>query len=380
MRPAAPLLASELALSQHDPALVRVGDRTVAAARLGPAAMGEASVLGHVAVDVFDAWPPPPALLRDTAPLAWAAPPAFSPFEDGTFAVAYLDWPGCVHRAASGLDPTADYPDPARYPASFEAGVGCFRRVRALAGLPSGTRAVASSIQSPAMPDSYTLETVRASPEGTFLTYDEPACALWHLVADLEVLSGEIVIANTNATPTLSCDDRLGVANDVVVGVLGSGVADTTISAVDDIVDVDLLPQPGGASFLLFRESGASARVAPPAMAVELGPDQEQVGEPWPATGAGLTRVAAASIPGGGFVVVSDETLADEATLTLRAFRSDGSLRAEVAVPVGSGSPTNERLAVLTSPDGRAAVVAWSSVDPGGASAVQSARVDCLGD
>lgn len=377
VQPTARLIFNYQGMDAHDPVLFPLGGRVIAGARFGPTELNGSAVIGHGPVEAFGPWPPDPAFLYETTLEAWPNPPIYSPSEDETFAVSYVDWPGCVHTIGSGLEPEGAYSGGLSYPAGFVGGLGCFRGLRAVVGRPGEPHFVASVVQNPALGDGYLLETVATNADGTSLTYDTPACSLSPLWSDIERADGEIVIATSNATPAIQCQDELGVPASVAVGRFGSGEATFTAATVDDVVAVDLVARPSGA-WLLFRESGASARVAPPVMAVALGSDLQPVTDIVPATGEALGRFAAAPVAGGGLAVVSDERLRSTGSLSLRVFGPDGTLQAEVQVPTGEPPLPQERLALVTSTDGGSAVVAWTGPAASPASQIVGARVDCL--
>lgn len=373
VRAAAVLLEPYLGMPAHDAALFMAGDSTVVAARFTSGSPLEPDLLGHLAWDPWGAWPPQPTDPKDTNLLVWATPPVFSSSPTGTFAVSLVDSRACDQWLGVGLQPAAQYTSPEGYPDSQIVGQGCSRVPRAVVGDLSGARATATSIEAPGPDDVYLLETAHVTQDGPIVSYEIPGCGGLPLYGDIEVVNDEFVIAASNATDQLGCNDPTGYPANVVVGLLGSGDPAFTVATTDDVAGIELIPRPGGL-WLLYRESGASALTPPAVIAVRLDAELQAIAPPFEATSSGLGRFAATPLSDGGFVIVSDES-SSEGLIWLRKWGPSGELYGEVTIPAsGDAQPDFERLSVLASPDRSSAVVAWTTL--GGR--VFAARVDCL--
>jgi hypothetical protein len=344
-------------------------------ARTGPGMAEWTDAIAHKPWDIWGAWPPAPGPVRETAAASWSTPPAVSSSVSPSFAISFVDFPGCVQWLGTGLDPSTAYAGPNDYPAAEVVGQGCLRWPLAVGGYFGGTYAVATLVKDPE-PEygGLHVETATFGTDGS-VVYDTPGCGWLPGTADIASLNDNFVIAASNSTPSLVCEDPVGDISYLVVGELGSGNAATTISAqYDNIAEVRLLPRPGGL-WLIYRESGTSQSVTPGAVAVALDESLVQVLPPFLVTGEGLSRFAVAEHPGGGFIIASDES-APSGAIDLRLFDQGGELTLHSSIPSPTGynflSPAP--FSVVASPDGTSATVSFVDNEYRG----YVARADCM--
>jgi hypothetical protein len=148
---------------------------------------------------------------------------------------------------------------------------------------------------------------------------------------------------------------------------------------VDDMVFARVLPRNGG-TWVLFRESGASAEQQPPGMAIAVGADSPD-GVPFAVTEAGAGQMAAAPLAG-GFAVAFASTLDPSApTITLRVYSAAGAQQSETTFSTSQAWLNGDRLTLVASPDGRKILVGWTgdAPDPGNlGSRMFLRRFDCV--
>ncbi len=355
----------------HDAALLAGPSGATLAARFaGPPDTGTDSLV-HAALDAWSTWPPPQATPQGTNSSVWSVAPAYTSHPDGTFDLSFVDGMGCLQMLGAGLEPQVEYDDV--YPFFSYAGQGCGRRPLAVAYEPDVQYIVASAVQPAGLPDaSWTLETLRIEDFVHDLWYELPACGVLPPAADLQQLGDRVVLATSNATPSFVCEELFWLPRYLAVGFADNAAPAFTVEGFDEIVGVELLAGAQG-PWVLYRESGASALQSPPVLAQALDAALQPVLLPFEATGPGLSRFAASELPGGGFVIVSDES---SGSVIVRAFDATGAKLAEVEVPTPDDA--QERLAVVASPDGEAVLVAWTAGPA--PQRVLGARIDCLLD
>lgn len=356
----------------HDLSFVDAGSGVVVTARFASESKTASDHIGHAAWDAWGVWPPAPFDPLSTAAASGATAPVFAtPSEE--LALSYIDFPGCLQRVGSGLDPSASYGSPESHPISNVVGQGCERVPQGVAGRSGGPHASATRTPFPGGPEgSYFMETALVSAGGGLITYGLEACGGMPLYGDMGLLNDEFVIATSNASPDYGCVSPQGSPNWVGIGWLGSLEFHLVVASdADEIAGVQLVPRPGGL-WLLWRESGASAFTTPPVWASRL--DETLYPESFYAlTSEGLSRFSAAAHDLGGIVIVSDESLG-AGGIDLRVWDAEGTLLTQHTIPVGSAAPSSERLSVVASPDGGSALVGWTGLDGRG----YAARVDCM--
>jgi hypothetical protein len=355
----------------HDAALLAGAPGATLAARFaGPPDSGTDSLV-HAALDAWTAWPPPHATPQGTNNSVWSAAPAYTSHPDGTFDLSFVDGMGCLQMLGAGLEPEVEYDDV--YPFFSYAGQGCSRRPLAVAYEPEVQYIVATAVQPPGLPDaSWTLETLRIEDFNHDLWYELPACGVIPPSADLQLLGDRVVLATSNASPSFVCEQLFWLPRYLAVGFADDAAPAFTAEGFDEIVGVELLAGAQG-PWVLYRESGASALQSPPVVAQALDAALQPTLVPFEATGPGLSRFSATELAGGGFVIVSDES---SDSVIVRAFDATGAKLAEVEVPTPDDA--QERLAVVASPEGDSALVAWTAGPA--PQRVLGARIDCLRD
>ena len=170
----------------------------------------------------------------------------------------------------------------------------------------------------------------------------------------------------------------MGAAKQLIVRRLspGGSAAATVYEGTDDLVLTRLLRRSEGA-WLIFQESGASALLQPPAMAMRLAADGVP-GAPFVITDPGLGQVAVAALGDGFAVAVVDAIDPSAPTIRLRVFSAEGSALSEASFSTSGAWLVNDRLTLLGSPDGTQLLVGWVGTTPDQGSRVFLRRFDCL--
>jgi hypothetical protein len=157
----------------------------------------------------------------------------------------------------------------------------------------------------------------------------------------------------------------------------GSEVETSVVhEGMDDLVYARILPRNGGA-WVLHRESGASALIQPPGMALRLDAGTP-AGEEFPVTPPGAGRMASAAF-GDGFVVAFVDAIDPSApTVVVRVYDANGTLAAESAFGTSAAWLQGDRLTLVASPDARSFLVGWigEKASPGAETFLH--RFDCV--
>ena len=144
----------------------------------------------------------------------------------------------------------------------------------------------------------------------------------------------------------------------------------------DDMVYARILPRKGG-SWIFYRESGASAEVQPPGMAVPFGIDSTE-GAAFPITHDGSGPMAVAALAG-GFVVAFAALINPSApSVIVRVYSATGTLTAESSFSTSTAWLNVDRLTLVASPDGNSFLVGWTGTNAGPGSAMFVRRFDCV--
>lgn len=384
VEPLVELPPSDAKSAAHDALLQLLGQGDVLALMRREAIEGptmDPSTISAVRLEPWAAWPPtihPPVNVVANS----AAVPFVSGIEPtGTFALGISPFPanappGCNLQAIYSITPDAP-PGPGALTVQLDGKCDDFPVSVATAG--DGTHFVANDVPvvdkngSPAR--GIVLHVL--STDGTTIKTPTHICASGRLVGDVLSTEKGFVFVQSG-TADFDCGST-GVARQLYVRRFegGSEVAFVAVDGNDDMVYARILPRSGG-SWLIHRESGASAEVQPPGMAIRVGAEGP-VGEPFPISDAGERRLAAAAALGGGFVVAIVDSLGPSApTVTLRVYSAEGALTAQTSFPTNDAWLSGDRVTLVGSPDGTSVLIGWTNISGGAAAAMFVRRFDCV--
>jgi hypothetical protein len=341
------------------------------------------STISAIVLQPWGTWPPPIVSTHtQIVDDMWAVPFAASVEPKGTLAVLVERFPknskpSCQLGALYGV--AADgAPNPTALTLSIDG--GCDDVPVSIATAGNGTHFLAASRT--ISPKGHGSSFKQITADGTTVTSAQDHCASTAIVGDM--IPGETDLLFVNATsdndPCFNGGTeapgparKLLLRHQLVVGIEG---LTTVYDGADDVVYTRLLPRKGG-SWLLFRESGASAEVQPPGMAMPLGPDGA-TGEPFPVTSDGTDRVAAAAL-GDGFVVAFVDSLDPSApNIVLRVYSATGALSAQTSFDTNGAWLNGDRLTLVGSPDGRSFLVGWTGDQGSVGNTLFMRRFDCV--
>jgi hypothetical protein len=378
------LPGSDLALSAHEPIFELLGktDVLALARREAPNSPAVGSVnLTSTRFDAWSTWPPPPF---DPPVNVIASAPGFtfvsSVEPNGTFALGMKPYPmnapvGCELQASYGITPGA----PLGLGALSAHALGtCDDVPISVASAGNGTHFVASDL----VISDKTGTPVRGmsveilSPDGNLLTATNDACASSRLVGDvLATQTGFLFVQS--AGDALDCFQTDPPRRLFLRRFDGASEESFVVhDGFDDLVYTRILPRKGG-SWIFYRESGASAEVQPPAMAVPFGTDSA-TGQEFAITDPGVGQVAIGAL-GGGFVVAIVDTLdPSSATILVRVYSAAGVLTAQSSFSTSGAGFGLDRVAVIGSPSGTSFLVGWTGSSAGGSTKMMMRRFDCI--
>ena len=342
------------------------------------------TVLAGVALEPWGSWPPAagPHSVFDTA--ADSAPFTARREPQGeTLALAFQRFPtnappGCQLGAYYGLSPDAP-PGPTALQLLLNG--SCDDAPIAIATAGNGLHFVANDIA--LLPGVRGVVAHVLDASGAPVHSLPPLCASTRIPGDVLPREQRFLFAHAAGDP----DECFGAPNALpgpgrrlLLRRISADEDETTelYAGTDDLVDVRLLPRADGA-WLLARESGASALVAPPGFAMRLGPG-DAVGDPFEVTATGSDRMAAAAL-GDGFVTAFTDSIDPSApTVILRVFSPEGAASAEASFSTNGAWFTNQRLALLGAPGPGSILVAWVGQPSGdGPQSLLLRRYDCVG-
>jgi hypothetical protein len=170
------------------------------------------------------------------------------------------------------------------------------------------------------------------------------------------------------------------VARGVVLRRVGLGVDEASLvyAGVDDVPFVRLTPRSDGA-WLVVRESGASAVLEPPALALRVHLDGA-VGTPIELTTPGASVVGVGAFGDGLAVVMLDAIDPSAPTVIVRVFDASGALDAETSFGTSEAWASFDRLSVVAAPDGSSLLVGYAGDLGVGAAGPELIvrRLDCV--
>lgn len=215
--------------------------------------------------------------------------------------------------------------------------------------------------------------------DGNLITSTNDACATSRLVGDvLSTQTGFLFVQSAGGA--LDCFQTDSPRRLFLRRFDGAGEEQFVVhDGFDDLVYTRILPRNGG-SWLFYRESGASAQVQPPAMAIPFGTDSA-TGQEFAITDPGVGQVAVAAL-GGGFVVAIVDTLdPSSATIQLRVYSATGTLTAQAAFSTGGAGfglgLGLDRVTLIGSPGGTSFLVGWTGSSAGTSRRMMVRRFDC---
>ncbi|MFS8065074.1 MAG: hypothetical protein ACMG6S_01755 [Byssovorax sp.] len=370
----------------HDPLLQRLGQGDVLAlmrreAVEGPVGGGLSSV-SQVRLAPWESWPPvfeaPLLTLSDS----WNVPFVSSVEPLGTFALGVEPFPknnpsGCDLAAFYGLSPEAP-PGPSALALKLDG--TCDDRPIAVATAGNGTHFVANDVAfgSSIHPvRSLVAHVLDAS--GSKIASMDLACATTRFVGD--VLSDEtgflFVHARSDSQSCFETELHDPARRLVLQRFQGTKQESSVIhEGVDDLVYTRLLPRNGG-SWVLYRESGASAVVQPPGMAMRLEAGSPS-GDAFPVTSSDTNSMAAAAF-GDGFVVAFVDSIDPSApNIFVRVYDGSGTLSSEVSFGTNGAWLLGDRLTLVASPSARSFLVGWIGAKEPFGSETFLRRFDCI--
>lgn len=338
-------------------------------------------VIDAFRLEPWSAWPPitPPAVRVSDSVADASFVSSVEYMAPGTFDVSFkrfsaIEANGCGFSELYGVLPEATLSGDALVSSTTTGQAPCGDVPLSVATTGDGTPFFASDATlANSGPSSRTMiaQFAGSNPDG--ITLLEPACASTHFVADVLTDAAGFHFVHSASGPCGT--SGAGLANRLVLHRVegGSDASSVVYEGVDDVVYTRLLPRQGG-HWLLYRESGASALVQPPGMALQLGSDGTP-GASFAVTDAGTDRMAAASF-GDGFLVAFVDSLESSAPrIIVRVYSSQGTLQAQTSFATTDAWLNGDRLTLTPSPDATSFLVGWTGTGPNPAMFVR--RFDC---
>lgn len=369
----------------RDPLLLLLGTGDVLALVRGEALTTPGDIpttVASIRLEPWTLWPPtihPPNVIHQ---MGWKTPFVAAVEPQGTFALGVERYPfnnptGCDLDAVFGIAPDAPGTGAFNQPSPGT----CNDAPIGIATAGDGTHLVASDLSFDGnSPGARILQSVLLDAKGGLLATLDPYCASNRFVGDMLSIDGNLffVHSSSDSGQCISSPGPQGVARHLLLHRLHGQIdsTETVYDGEDDLVYARLLPRPGGA-WLIFRESGASAVVQPPGMAMPIGLQQGS-GAAFPITtspGAGQMAVAAL---GGGFVVAVVDFLDPSApTILLSVYSEAGQLLTETSFSTNGAWLNGDRLSLIASPDARSFLVGWTGNESAPGSELFVRRFDC---
>jgi hypothetical protein len=369
----------------HDPLLQRLdqGDVLALVRRESmQSPQGGASSVSEVRLAPWEAWPPvfqtPLLVLSDS----WNVPFVSSVEPLGTFALGVEPFPknnpsGCDLAAFYGLSPDAP---PGPNALALQLDGKCDDAPIAVATAGNGTHFVANDVRF-----SNDIQPVRSmvahvlDASGKMIASLEPVCASTSIVGDVvSDETGFLFVHSSSDSQSCVKTPPHNPGRRLLLRRLQGSKEETSLvhEGIDDLVYARILPRKGG-SWVLFRESGASALTQPPGMALRLEGGSPS-GEAFPVTSSDTDRMAAAAF-GDGFVVAFVDALDPSApTIFVRVYDGSGTLVSEASFGTNSAWLLGDRLTLVASPDARSFLVGWiGAAEPSGTETFVR-RFDCV--
>jgi hypothetical protein len=367
----------------RDPLLQRLGGGAVLALVRGDltAAPGSLpSTLASVRLEPWGAWPPVIPAPKVVYQGGWDVPFVSSVEPGGTFALGIAPFPqnnplGCDVVALFGLSP--DAPGPA--PFTLHVQGTCNDRPRGVVTLNNGLQLAAADLAWNSGNGPKRSWAVHLFHAGVELTPTPlPVCASTPLVGDV-LAAGEEFLFVHSAGGKNDCGAGVAAspARRLVVERRGKASESSAVvyDGTDDLVHAQLLPRTGGA-WVVFRESGASAEVQPPGLAMPLGADSAP-GAAFQITEPGTGMMSATALGDGLVVAFVDSIDPSAPTIVVRVYSATGTLAGQASFSTSAGWYNGDRLTLVASPDGASFLVGWTGLEPALGSALFVRRFDC---
>lgn len=365
----------------HDPLLESLGESEVLALvrREEMQSMSGLSSVSEVRLAPWGAWPPvikPPLLVTSDS---WYVPFVSSVEPLGTFALGVAPFPknnpsGCDLAAFYGLSPETP-PGPSALPLQLPG--KCDEVPVAVATAGNGTHFVAYDTRF-GNTSARSLVTQVTDASGKNIGVPDPLCATTSFVGDVLPDETGFLFVHSTSNSATCVDQPFGLGNLLLFNrVEGAESMGTVVHyGTDAVVYTRILPRSGGA-WVLFRESGASAEVQPPGMALKIAGDMP-AGEAFPVTPPGTDRMASAAF-GDGFVVAYVDNIDPSAPkIFVRVYDGSGTLVSEVSFDTNGAWLTRDRLTLTASPDARSFLVSWIGATEPDGSEMFVRRFDCV--
>ena len=314
-----------------------------------------------VRLDPWAAWPPTvhaPTPVIDSMP---DMPFVAATEPQGTFALGVMQVPmkapaGCSLAAIYGIAPDAP-PGPDTLAAHLTD--DCSALPISVATAEDGSHFVASDtlVSDKDGKEIRGMIVTVLDPEGNLIASPNLACASNRFVGDV-LATGPDFLFVQSASDGLDCAAK-GTARRLFLRRFHGAAEERLVVAdgFDDMVYARILPRPGG-TWIFFRESGASAEVQPPGMAIAFGTDSA-AGTAFPVTDPGVGQMAVAALAGGFVVAYADLLDSSSPTIVLRVYSATGTLTTQRAFSTGEAWLNGDRLTLIASPDGTRFLVGW---------------------
>jgi hypothetical protein len=372
--------------SARDPWLDRLptGD-VVAVARHVPVGgpMFAPQAIETVRLNPWTGWPPIIHPANKTLDITPDAPFVAAAEPQDTFAVGVMPYPmsapaGCTLAAIYGMSP---YGAPG--PGSLTAHLNddCNALPISVATAEDGTHFVASDTFL-SMKDGKELRGMVVTlldPGGDLIASPNLACASNRFVGDV-LAKGPDFLFVQSSSDSVDCSTE-GTARRLFLRRFQGATEESFIVAdgFDDMVYARILPRPGG-SWIFYRESGASAEVQPPGMAVPFGVDSA-AGTAFPVTDVGSGPMAVAALAGGFVVAFADLVDPSAPTIVVRVYSTTGTLTSQSSFSTNEVWWNGDRLTLIASPDGTRFLVGWTGKSGvvGSDTGMFVRRFDCAG-
>jgi predicted small lipoprotein YifL len=385
VEPAVEVPTFDGAAAARDPLLQLLGTGGVLALVRGEATNTPDSLPGPVAavrLEPWALWPPTLHPSKMIYPIGGAGPFVSGVEPEGTFALGVERSPaanpkGCGIDAVFGI--SLDAPGQDIVVPSVDATCDDAPVVIATAG--DGTHLVAGDFRVNAGgPGSRALRTALLDKSGGLLSSLDPHCASTRFVGDtLPIGDGLLFVHSSSDGGSCSSSPELqGPARRLVLHRFNISGADTEseYTGSDDMVYARLLPGKTN-PWLIFRESGASAEVQPPGMALPVGL-QGGSGSAFPITEPGAGQMAVAALGFGLVVATVDAIDPSTPTIFLRVYSSAGLITAEVSFSTNGAWHNGDRLTLIASPDSTSFLVGWTGFKSTPGTALFVRRFDCV--
>lgn len=235
----------------------------------------------------------------------------------------------------------------------------------------------------------YTYLTLGLVGTGGVTVLSDAACANMPFPADVAPTQGGFLVASASGRAFGSCPDDDGIPgppNRVQIARLDDDTASFTLATEyqdPDPISQVALAQGGQDTWVVWQNTGASAFEPPSIRAQRLTATGAPSGPIFDVTSSGATSGPFAAASLGPWLAVAWVDSIDPSTPTLRLdlFDDNGARVAGSSYNTAPFWLYEPSLSLLSSPDGRSLLLAWSDHDGGGTSAAiaRVARFSCMG-